>query len=39
MAKRILVLMLAIPIPDPQDISPRRCQILENGEWKDIPCK
>ncbi len=19
--------------------SPRRCQILENGEWKDIPCR
>ena len=19
--------------------SPRRCQILENGEWRDIPCK
>ncbi len=27
------------PVPAPQDIPPRRCQILENGEWKDIPCK
>lgn len=27
------------PAPVPQDVPPIRCQILENGEWKDIPCR